>query len=62
MVRPERRLDRRPRHVLIVLTVLLLAVAAGAASTLQIGAGRFDPRDASRLAAAVQVEELDPVS
>lgn len=41
---------------------LRLAVAAGAASTLQIGAGRFDPRDASRLAAAVQVEELDPVS
>lgn len=41
---------------------LRLAVAAGAASTLQIGAGRFDPRDASRLAASVQVEELDPVS
>ncbi len=41
---------------------LRLAVAAGAASTLQIGAGRFDPRDAGRLAASVQVEELDPVS
>ena len=30
MVRPERKLDRRPRHVLVVLAVLLLAVAAGA--------------------------------
>jgi len=51
------RLDGRPAD-----EALRLAVAAGAASTLQIGAGRFDPRDASRLAAAVQVEELDPVS
>lgn len=41
---------------------LRLAVAAGAASTLQIGAGRFDPREAGRLAASVQVEELDPVA
>ena len=41
---------------------LRLAVAAGAASTLQIGAGRFDPRDAGRLATAVLVEELDPVA
>ena len=51
------RLSGRPSD-----EALRLAVAAGAASTLQIGAGRFDPRDASRLAAAVQVEELDPVS
>ena len=51
------RLDGRPAD-----EALRLAVAAGAASTLQIGAGRFDPRDASRLAATVQVEELDPVS
>ena len=28
---------------------LRLAVAAGAASTLEVGAGRFDPRDAGRL-------------
>ncbi len=35
------------------------AVAAGAASTLELGAGRFDPREALRLAPAVQVSELD---
>jgi 1-phosphofructokinase family hexose kinase len=40
---------------------LRLAVAAGAASTLEVGAGRFEPRDASRLAAGVEVEELAPV-
>jgi 1-phosphofructokinase/tagatose 6-phosphate kinase len=39
---------------------LRLAVAAGAASTLEIGAGRFDPREVPRLAAAVQLEELQP--
>ena len=41
---------------------LRLAVAAGAASTLEIGAGRFDPREAARLAAAVEIRELHPVS
>lgn len=51
------RLDGRPAD-----EALRLAVAAGSASTLQIGAGRFDPRDASRLAASVQVEELTPVA
>ncbi len=51
------RLDGRPSD-----EALRLAVAAGAASTLQIGAGRFDPRDAGRLATSVQVEELDPVA
>jgi 1-phosphofructokinase family hexose kinase len=38
------------------------AVAAGTASTLEVGAGRFDPREAARLAAAVNVEELEPVA
>ncbi len=37
------------------------AVAAGAASTLELGAGRFDPRQAHRLAAGVEVVELAPV-
>jgi 1-phosphofructokinase family hexose kinase len=40
---------------------LRIAVAAGAASTLEVGAGRFDPRDALRLQAAVDVRELEPV-
>jgi 1-phosphofructokinase family hexose kinase len=40
---------------------LKLAVAAGAASTLEVGAGRFDPRDAGRLLAGVQVDELAAV-
>jgi 1-phosphofructokinase family hexose kinase len=37
------------------------AVAAGAASTFEVGAGRFGPREASRLESAVRVEELEPV-
>ena len=37
------------------------AVAAGTASTLEVGAGRFDPREATRLAGAVEVAELEPV-
>ena len=37
------------------------AVGAGAASTLEVGAGRFDPREASRLASRVEVTELEPV-
>jgi 1-phosphofructokinase/tagatose 6-phosphate kinase len=40
---------------------LRLAVAAGAASTLEVGAGRFDPREAGRLAAGVELVELAPV-
>jgi 1-phosphofructokinase family hexose kinase len=39
---------------------LRLSVAAGAASVLEIGAGRFDPKEAHRLAAAVEVHELQP--
>jgi 1-phosphofructokinase family hexose kinase len=38
------------------------AVGCGAASVLEVGAGRFDPREASRLAASVALEELAPVS
>jgi 1-phosphofructokinase family hexose kinase len=41
---------------------LRAAVAAGAASTLEVGAGRFEPRDAGRLQNAVDVRELEPVS
>jgi 1-phosphofructokinase/tagatose 6-phosphate kinase len=37
-----------------------LAAAAGAASVLEVGAGRFDPAEARRLAAAVDVHELEP--
>ncbi len=37
-------------------------VAAGAASTLELGAGRFDPREAVRLQAGVTVAELEQVS
>ena len=38
------------------------AIGCAAASVLEVGAGRFDPREASRLAADVQLEELAPVS
>jgi len=38
------------------------AVGCAAASVLEVGAGRFDPREASRLAAEVDLEELAPVS
>jgi 1-phosphofructokinase family hexose kinase len=40
---------------------LKLAVAAGAASTLEVGAGRFGPRYAGRLVGGVQVAELAAV-
>jgi 1-phosphofructokinase/tagatose 6-phosphate kinase len=40
---------------------LRLAAATGAASVLDVGAGRFDPAEARRLAAAVDVHELEPV-
>jgi len=35
------------------------AVAAGAASTLEVGAGRFDPRDVGRILPEVRVVELE---
>jgi len=38
------------------------AVAAGAASVLEAGAGRFDAREAGRLATLVEVERLEPVA
>ena len=37
------------------------AVAAGTASTLEVGAGRLDPREAARLVDGVRVDELEPV-
>jgi len=40
---------------------LRAAVAAGAASTLEVGAGRFDPRQAGRLQAGVGLSLLEPV-
>ncbi len=41
---------------------LRMAVGAGAASTLEVGAGRFDPREATRLTGVVNVVELEPVA
>jgi 6-phosphofructokinase 2 len=41
---------------------LRAAVAAGAASTLAVGAGRFEPREVARLQSSVDVRELEPVS
>jgi 1-phosphofructokinase/tagatose 6-phosphate kinase len=38
------------------------AVGAGAASTLEVGAGRFEPREAARLAKKVEIQELEPVA
>jgi 1-phosphofructokinase/tagatose 6-phosphate kinase len=38
------------------------AVAAGAASVLEAGPGRFDPREASRLAGLVTIEHLERVA
>ena len=38
------------------------AVAAGAVSTLEVGAGRFEPREVARVAGAVRLEELEPVA
>src|SRR5262245_30665499 len=40
---------------------LRAAVAAGAASTLEVGAGRFDPRQAGRLQAGVIITQLEPI-
>jgi 1-phosphofructokinase family hexose kinase len=40
---------------------LRLGVAAGAASTLEVGAGRFDPREVGRLLGGVELAELAPV-
>jgi 1-phosphofructokinase family hexose kinase len=40
---------------------LRAAVAAGAASTLEVGAGRFDARQAGRLQAGVTITQLEPI-
>jgi 1-phosphofructokinase family hexose kinase len=40
---------------------LRMAVAAGAAATLEIGAGRFEPREAGRLVSGIEIVELEPV-
>jgi 1-phosphofructokinase/tagatose 6-phosphate kinase len=40
---------------------LRAAVAAGASSTLEVGAGRFDPRQAGRLQAGVVITQLEPI-
>jgi 1-phosphofructokinase family hexose kinase len=37
------------------------SVAAASASTLEVGAGRFEPREAHRLTGQVEVTELEPV-
>jgi fructose-1-phosphate kinase PfkB-like protein len=37
------------------------AVAAGSASVLEVGAGRFDPAYAATLAAGIELAELHPV-
>jgi 1-phosphofructokinase family hexose kinase len=50
------RLDRKPFG-----DSLRFAVAAASASTLEVGAGRFEPREASRLALQVEVSQLEPV-
>jgi 1-phosphofructokinase family hexose kinase len=41
---------------------LRIAVSAGAASVLEVGGGRFDLAEARRLAASVEVAELEPVA
>ena len=38
------------------------AVSAGTASTLEVGAGRFDPREAARLQSRIDVRELERVA
>jgi 1-phosphofructokinase/tagatose 6-phosphate kinase len=38
------------------------AIGCAAASVLELGAGRFDPREAGRLSGTVELEELEPSS
>jgi 1-phosphofructokinase family hexose kinase len=42
--------------------VLRKAIAAGTASTLEVGAGLFEPREVGRLLPSVVVERLEPVA
>src|SRR5256885_11074192 len=37
------------------------AVAAGTVSTLEVGAGRFEPREVARLGAELHLDELEPI-
>jgi 1-phosphofructokinase family hexose kinase len=50
------RLEEKPLE-----EALRTAVATGTASTLEVGAGRFEPREASRLVSSVEVAGLEPV-
>jgi 1-phosphofructokinase family hexose kinase len=50
------RLEDRPAE-----EALQQAVAAGTASTLTVGAGRFEPKELRKLAESVRVTELEPV-
>ena len=60
--RPACRVPRRTARGEAARGSLRAAVAAGAASTLEVGAGRFDPKEASRLQGSVDVRELEPVA
>ena len=51
------RLDDRPAD-----EAMRMAVAAGTASTLEVGAGRFEPRELGRLIERVQVSSLEAVA
>jgi 1-phosphofructokinase family hexose kinase len=51
------RLEERPLD-----EALRDAIAAGTASTLEVGAGRFDPREAGRLRGQVHVDQLEPIA
>jgi fructose-1-phosphate kinase PfkB-like protein len=42
-------------------TALRQGVSCAAASVLELGPGRFDPREAARLASIVELEELQPL-
>ena len=60
---PARRLPRGPLlRAAPPDEALRAAVATGAASVLEAGAGRFDVREVNRLSALVQVRELEPVA
>ena len=41
---------------------LRTAIGCAAASVVELGAGRFDPKEAQELAAGVEIHELDPVA
>ena len=43
-------------------TALRQGVGCAAASVVELGAGRFDPREAGKLAASVSLEELQPIN